>query len=1484
MGAMMRAHDWSNSRLGPESQWPQSLRTSISIVLDSKFPMYIAWGRDYTQFYNDGYRPILGSSKHPRALGISTRETFAEIWDIIGPMFDGVMEGTATGFEDYLLPLERHGFVEECYFTFSYSPIREEGGGVGGVLVTVTETTKRVLGERRLKTLRALASATASAATPEAACRAAMEALAGNRADLPFAALYLFDEKKNHKQNDKQHDEQKPEVCLMGISDGEAPVCAEPFPESECLGTPWPLERAAASGAMECALITAVPPPANNAEDLPGRASGPKKALLLPIAKPGEDRPAGILVVGLSPRLSLDADYRSFLDLVTGQTATAVSSARVIQETRERASALAELDKAKTAFFSNVSHEFRTPLTLMLGPIEDMLSNTADALSPDNRERAAILQRNSLRLLKLVNTLLDFSRIEAGRMEAVFEPVDLGRLTGDIASVFRSLVEKAGLRLRVKASPSTVPAFIAPDLWEKIVLNLVSNAYKFTFSGGIDITLTESPDAFELCVRDTGTGIPEAELEQVFARFHRVRSARGRTYEGSGIGLALVQELVKLHGGSIRLESEMGKGSAFFITLPKGSAHLAADRLAAPQPHVPRIGGAKAYVEEAGRWSMDAGAAYKPAETLDEAPRIRAGIPAGIPAEIPDGIPAPGETLAGLPGTAARARILVVEDNADMRDYAQRLLEKHWEVDSAQDGPTALAKARSRLPDLILSDVMMPGMDGFALLRELRRVPETRFTPVILLSARAGEESTTEGLEAGADDYLIKPFSARELLTRVSAQIKTAQARKQAEASVRAVYKEVVAERAHLHALFMEAPASICIFRGPRHVFEFANPNYLRMAGRKEVVGRSIREVFPELEGQGIFDILDDVYRGIPFTVAEHSLRIDRGDGEEDIFFTFTYQPSHGPDGKIEGILVFAYDVTTQVLARRRSEDAARRMADHKQVLEIMAKGGPLEGTLAALARVCEDHLKGGIASVMLMDAHAGVLRLGAAPGLPAAFLKAIEAVPVSPTGGSCGAAAFLGKEVITPDITAEPHWAGYQAAALEHGLRACWSWPILSSLGKVLGTFAVYLKEVRGPDAEEQRYMDILRRNAGFVIERNLAEETLRHTEAQLQHSQKMDAVGKLAGGIAHEFNNLLTAINGYTELLAALPEGAEERVLYISEVRKAGERATVLTRQLLAFGRKQMLAPKSIDVNEVVEGIKRMLRQVIGENIDLEFKPEPSPCRIKADPGQLEQVILNLAINARDAMPGGGKLTLRTERLGFPGVEAAPEGHYVMLEVADNGIGMDAHTQNRIFEPFFTTKDEGKGTGLGLSMVDGIIRQSGGFIQVESKPGEGASFRIYMPYLKDVGASDSKPVTAPVATPKKEKGTLMVVEDEPAVRKLIYHALVGRGYRILQASSGEEALAKLESEPDIDLLLTDVVMPGMNGRDLAERVQALRPGIKVAFMSGYTKDHILGDDLKSGSIFIAKPFAPWALANTIGEFLSTPEPVRPEVEPVRG
>jgi signal transduction histidine kinase len=701
MGALMRSIDWSGTAVGPVERWPQSLRTALSILLETGFPMYIAWGPGLTQFYNDAYRPILGSTKHPAAMGRSTRETFAEIWDIIGPMFQGVLEGTATTVVDFLLPLDRHGFVEECYFIFSYSPIREESGEVGGVLVTVTETTERVLGARRLKTLQELAARTHEAPTAEAACAIAAEVLAENPDDLPFALLYLLE----------------PDGKGAGLA-GAAGI--EPGKSEPGKSEPQRID-----------LTT---------EERPWPA---RQVLTLPIAQPGQERPSGFLVAGLSPRLLFDEKYRSFLELAAGQVATAIARANALAEARARAEALAEIDRAKTAFFSNVSHELRTPLTLILGPAREALAR-ADTLPADDVERWQLVHRNGLRLLKLVNTLLDFSRIEAGRVEASYEPTDLAVLTRDLASLFRSAIESAGLRLALEVEDLGAPVFVDHDMWEKIVLNLLSNAFKFTFDGEIEVSLRRSGEEAVLTVRDTGIGVAAEHLPLLFDRFQRVPGARSRTHEGTGIGLALVQELVKLQGGSITASSTAGQGTAFTIAVPFGSAHLPQDRIVAPRFQSSTSATAEPFVEEALRWL-------------------------------------PGSAEPGEPPAAGAARILLADDNADMRDYVTRLLGERWNVESAADGTAALARAREAPPDLVLADVMMPGLDGFQLLRALRADPRTRSIPVVFLSARAGEESRLEGLAAGANDYLIKPFSARELLARVGTHLELSRIRQEAD-------------------------------------------------------------------------------------------------------------------------------------------------------------------------------------------------------------------------------------------------------------------------------------------------------------------------------------------------------------------------------------------------------------------------------------------------------------------------------------------------------------------------------------------------------------------------------------------------------------------------------------------------------------------------------------------------------------------------------
>jgi PAS domain S-box-containing protein len=435
---------------------------------------------------------------------------------------------------------------------------------------------------------------------------------------------------------------------------------------------------------------------------------------------------------------------------------------------------LAELDKLKTQFFANISHEFRTPLTLMMGPLEDAMAE-AEGLSASNRERLKLAHRNSLRLLKLVNTLLDFSQIEAGRIQASYEPTDLALFTADLASVFRSAIERAGMRLVIDCPPLPEKIYIDREMWEKIVLNLLSNAFKFTFEGEIEVSLRLVDSTVEMRVRDTGTGIPAHELPLLFERFHRVKGGRGRSYEGSGIGLALVQELIKVHGGSVHVESEVDRGSTFTVTISLGRDHLPADRIGAPRTSPSTGLGGNTYVQEALRWFSES------QDVTDD----RQITPPLSPSE-----PFWRSTEKREP----LSRILLVDDNADMREYVQRLLSGQYEVVPVADGESALKSAREKSPDLILSDIMMPRLDGFELLRAVRADEDLKSIPVILLSARAGEDSRVGGLKAGADDYLVKPFSARELLARVGSHLTMARIRRESAEQYRALSESLDAE------------------------------------------------------------------------------------------------------------------------------------------------------------------------------------------------------------------------------------------------------------------------------------------------------------------------------------------------------------------------------------------------------------------------------------------------------------------------------------------------------------------------------------------------------------------------------------------------------------------------------------------------------------------------------------------------------------------
>ena len=711
MSDRISAFDWSATPLGPAGSWPQSLRTAVRIVLGSRFSMWMAWGPELTFLYNDAYAADTLASKHPWALGRPAGEVWAEIWEDIGPRIERVMAtGTATWDEGLRLFLERSGYREESYHTFSYSPLTDESGATAGMLCVVVEETDRVLGERRLATLRELAEAMGPAAGERELFAAIDRSLASNRFDLPFAFAYTTGE----------------DGALRPASAGAAD---------------WP----------DAALLAAAPVVIDLA-GRPGVPRGawedpPRQALAMPLATPGRSGPAGLLLAGVNPYRALDAEYRGFLELVAGQTAASLASVRAREAERERAEALAELDRAKTDFFSNVSHEFRTPLSLILGPAEDALGETGG--DAEQAERLGVVFRNALRLQKLVNNLLEFSRIEAGSAEPERVPTDLAAFTADLASMFRAATDRAGIELVVERPDGPVIARVDREMWERIVLNLVSNAFKFTFEGQITVGLRRDGTDVVLSVADTGTGIAAEDLSCLFERFKRVRGVRSRTHEGSGIGLALVQELARLHGGAVSAVSELGTGSTFTVRLPLAETGAPATAAATP------TSGAAAYLEEALRWLPDA----------DDSVGEREAVGTGLPSDAPP---------------LERARILIADDNADLRDYLERLLARHWEVETVRDGRAALAAVRAHRPDLILSDAMMPELDGFGLLAELRSDPATSQLPVIMLSARAGGEAAVEGLAAGADDYLVKPFSSRELIARVRANLDLAELRQAA--------------------------------------------------------------------------------------------------------------------------------------------------------------------------------------------------------------------------------------------------------------------------------------------------------------------------------------------------------------------------------------------------------------------------------------------------------------------------------------------------------------------------------------------------------------------------------------------------------------------------------------------------------------------------------------------------------------------------------
>ncbi|WP_328405117.1 SpoIIE family protein phosphatase [Streptomyces sp. NBC_00390] len=757
-GELLAGIDWAATPLGPPESWPGPLVDSLRLMLTSEHGMALYWGAEYATLYNLGSSPIVGA-KHPWALGRPYKDVFPEVWD--DPVSSHFHYVTDTRkpllIPDEPLIMERHGFPEQCYFDSAFQPVLLDDGTAGGVLQIITETTGRVLGERRLRLLSETGARTAGLPTPGEVARVVAEVLGSYPEEIPFLGLYLATEPGVLRPAASAGLGPMPEAVSLSAADGSE--VAARLAQVVADGAPAMLPAAALTGgntAGQHAAATRLPV---------------EQALALPLDCAGQVE--GVLVVGVNPCFPPAGSYRDFLEVLAAAVAGALTAALAHDEQRRRAEALAELDRAKTTFFANVSHEFRTPLTLLLGPLQQAL---ADEDRPERREQLELAERGALRLLKQVNTLLDVARAETGQMCPALEPVDLAGATAELAGVFRSAFEAAGLTLEVDCPPLPEPVSLDREMWEKIILNLLSNALKFTFTGGARVQVDVAGDRARLTVTDTGTGIPADELPRLFERFHRVRGARSRSHEGSGLGLVLVKDLVEAHGGTVGVDSRLGQGTNVTVDLPFAAAHR-------PRPDPPaadagssgetareggggRPGRAAAYVDEALGWlAADPGpAAATPAARTPHAPASH------------DAAHGPGPHETDRPH---RARLLVVDDNADMRAHLTQLLQPDYDVLLAADGRAALEMALAQPVELVLSDVMMPRMDGFELVRALRADPRTARLPIVLLTARAGEEESVQGRQAGADDYLAKPFSARQLLARVRSGLELSRLREQ---------------------------------------------------------------------------------------------------------------------------------------------------------------------------------------------------------------------------------------------------------------------------------------------------------------------------------------------------------------------------------------------------------------------------------------------------------------------------------------------------------------------------------------------------------------------------------------------------------------------------------------------------------------------------------------------------------------------------------
>ena len=1389
MGARMRDLDWSQTPLGAVTRWPQSLRSTVSMLLPSKAQIILFWGPQFCVLYNDAYRPVFGA-KHPSALGLPGREAWSEIWDsVLHELLAGVVRtGEAFWAKDLLFEVERYGFPEETYFDVSYNPVRVESGEVGGVYCIVTETTERVVGGRRMAVLKDLAERNATARTARDACVLAMETLAAKPQDVGFALTYLGDELQS---------------CTPGAQE----------------------QRAAC--------------PRELVRDLSIAASGPEGH-------------AGRLVVGLNPRRPFDEPYRAFLELVADQLGTALTNARAYEQQRKRAEALAELDRAKTTFFSNVSHEFRTPLTLLVGPLEDGLADAATPLPPVHRERQEVAHRNAQRLLRLVNTLLDFSRIEAGRIDAHYEPTDLTTFTAELASVFRSAVEKAGLQFIVDCEPLPQPVYVDREMWEKILLNLLSNAFKFTFDGQIRVELRSRGDRVELRVADTGVGIPEADLPRMFERFHRVKHVRARTHEGTGIGLALVQELARLHGGGVTVESEEGRGTTFTVSVRIGTSHLPPDRLAGAR-QLAATDGAIPYVEEMLRW-----------------------LPATDISSTQAAGPTPEIFSPSAPQSETKPQVLIADDNADMREYLCRILGHSYRVDAVGDGQDALARIRGRAPDLVLSDVMMPGLDGFGLLSAIRADERTRSIPVILLSARAGEEARIEGLAAGADEYLVKPFSARELLACVGSQLHLARMRGETERALRdrsEQYRALLNAKAYLAAIVDSAEDAI-ISKDLNGVIQSCNAAAERLFGYTpdELVGQPVRMLIPPERQWEEDDILARVRNG---ERIEHFETVRMAKGGRRLDISLTVSPVRDESGEIVGASKIARDVTALKYAEA---ERLRLLQENATVTETLNNVGAIVASDLDRAKVVQavtdaatelTTAEFGAFFYNLVNEHGESYTLYTISGVPH---EAFSQFPM-PRNTEVFAPTFKGTAVVrSADILEDPrygHNPPYHGMPPGHlPVRSYLAVPVKGRSGDVIGGLFFGHPSV-GRFSEQHERLAV-----GIASWASVALENARmYMSAQEASRIKDDFLASLS----HELRTPLNAILGYARMLRSGIVAPDKKDKAIETIERNATSLTQIVEDVLDISRivsgKIRLSVQPVDFPDIVRtAVDAVAPAADAKGVRIETVLDPEAAPVSGDPERLQQILWNLLSNAVKFTNRGGRVQVRLERV----------DSHVEVAVSDTGIGIAPEFLPHVFERFRQADAgiarERGGLGLGLSIARQLTEMHGGTIDVSSGGvDKGATFRLKIPLMIVHPVRNDTPPVHPRSVGISRTTSVanlndlhvLAVDDEADALSLISDVLHAAGARVSTARSAEDALRSLNAEVP-DVIVADIGMANMDGLQFISRVRRHQnPRVRelpAAALTAYARVEDRMKALRAGfHIHLAKPIDPAELVTTI-------------------